>query len=200
MSESLLFVDIDTQHDFIDADGRLSVPGAVELVDALGRLTAHAVANGIPILSSADAHLPDDPEFAQFPSHCLAGTAGQCKIAVTLTEAPVVVTAAGVGLPQEQPAQTILEKVTFSMFSNPAVGHYLERFTPDRAVVYGVATDYCVSRAVEGLIERGIPVIVVADAIAGVTAEGSRSALERFEASGVTFATTEQIVTGHLPA
>ena len=118
MDASRLFVDIDTQHDFIDADGRLSVPGAESLVEALGRLTAYAVREGIPILSSADSHGPDDPEFAQFPPHCLSGSDGQRKVPGTLLEAPVVVSPAGDGLPSVQPRQTIVEKTTFSMFSS----------------------------------------------------------------------------------
>ena len=200
MNASTLFVDIDTQHDFIDADGRLSVPNAESLVDALARLTAFAESEGIPILASADAHLPGDPEFAQFPPHCLAGSEGQRKLSATLLEEPVVVPASGEGLPAEQPRQTVVEKVTFSMFSNPAVDAYLSRFAPEKAVVYGVATDYCVRRAVEGLVERGIPVTVVTDAIAGVTAEGSRLALEAFEEAGVLLATTEEVVAGWAPA
>lgn len=200
MDASRLFVDIDTQHDFIDADGRLSVPGAESLVEALGRLTAYAVREGIPILSSADAHRPDDPEFEQFPPHCLSGSDGQRKVAGTLLEAPVVVSPAGDGLPSVQPRQTIVEKTTFSMFSNPAVDAYLSRFAPARAVVYGVATDYCVRQAVEGLVERGIPVTVVIDAIAGVTVEGSRLALEEFEQAGVVLATTDEVVAGKAPA
>lgn len=200
MDASRLFVDIDTQHDFIDGDGRLSVPGAETLVNALGLLTAYAQREGIPILSSADSHGPDDAEFAQFPPHCLAGSAGQRKIAGTLLEAPFVVPSGGENVPAQQPAQTIVEKVTFSMFSNPAVDAYLRRFAPARAVVYGVATDYCVRQAVEGLVERGIPVTVVIDAIAGVTAEGTRLALEAFEEAGVAFTTTEEVVAGRAPA
>ena len=200
MVASRLFVDIDTQHDFIDADGRLSVPGADSLVGAFGRLTAYAEREGIPILSSADAHGPDDPEFAQFPPHCLAGSDGQRKVPGTLLEAPVVVPPSGGGFPSVQPGQTIVEKTTFSMFSNPAVDAYLSRFAPAGAVVYGVATDYCVRRAVEGLVERGIPVTVVIDAIAGVTVEGSRLALEAFEQAGVVLATTDEVVAGKAPA
>lgn len=200
MNPSTLFVDIDTQHDFIDADGRLSVPGAEGLVESLSRLTDFAEREHIPILSSADAHGPDDPEFSQFPPHCLAGSPGQRKLPGTLLESPFVVSADGGDLPTEQPRQTVIEKVTFSMFSNPAVDDYLSRFAPTRAVVYGVATDYCVRQAVEGLVARGIPVTVVVDAIAGVTTEGSRLALDAFEHAGVVLATTEEVVAGRAPA
>lgn len=194
MGGPLLFVDVDTQHDFIDADGRLSVPGATAVVDNLHRLTEFAGRQGIPILSSADAHLPGDPEFGQFPPHCLTGSPGQRKLAGTLLEGAVVVPASGDGLPLSQPGQTVLEKVTFSMFSNPATDLYLERFAPQRAVVYGVATDYCVRQAVAGLVARAIPVALVVDAVAGVTAEGSREAMEYFAKAGVALVTTDQIL------
>jgi len=61
MSVRALFLDIDTQHDFMDPDGKLSVPGAAEITGNLARLTQFAVEHGIPILSSADAHQRGDP-------------------------------------------------------------------------------------------------------------------------------------------
>ena len=87
-----------------------------------------------------------------------------------------------------------MQKTTFSLFSNPAADAYLTRFRPSRVVVYGVATDYCVRQAVEGLLERGFDVTIVQDAIAGVTPEGAQRTLDELRAAGVQFASTENIV------
>jgi nicotinamidase/pyrazinamidase len=192
--ETLLFVDVDTQEDFIAADGRLSVPGADDLRETFALLTRFAAAAGIPILSSADAHPPDDPEFAQFPPHCVVGTDGAAKVPGTTLDGAVSVPPDGSGLPDARPAQVVLLKTTFSLFSNPASDEYLERFRPDRAVVYGVATDYCVRQAVEGLLARVVSVTLVTDAIAGVTIDGARDALERMRDAGVHFAESAEIV------
>ena len=86
MSVTAAFWDVDTQRDFIDEDGRLAVPGAAEIVPNLRKLTDFATGHGIPIVASADAHSPDDPEFEQFPPHCVAGTAGEEKIAATTAD------------------------------------------------------------------------------------------------------------------
>jgi nicotinamidase/pyrazinamidase len=196
MNSKVLFVDVDTQEDFVASDGRLSVPGADALRANFAALTRFAATHAIPLLSSADAHAPDDPEFGDFPPHCVAGSEGARKVSGTVIERAVTVAPDGSGLPASQPGQVILQKTTFSLFSNPAADRYLERFRPERVVVYGVATDYCVRQAVEGLRERGFDVTVVSDAIAGVTPDGSREALDAMAAAGVRFASTGEIVAG----
>lgn len=194
MEERLLFVDVDTQEDFVASDGRLSVPGADALRERFAALTRFAATAKIPILSSADAHAPNDPEFAAFPPHCVAGSDGAAKVSGTTLDDAVVVPPDGTGLPAELPRQVVLQKTTFSLFSNPAADEYLARFAPSRAVVYGVATDYCVSQAVEGLRSRGLEVTLVRDAVAGVTEEGTCRALDDMAASGVRFVDTEDLL------
>jgi nicotinamidase/pyrazinamidase len=194
MNRQLIFVDVDTQEDFVARDGRLSVPGADALRTNFAELTRFAAAAGIPVLSSADAHAADDPEFASFPPHCVAGSDGARKVEGTRLPDAVTIAPDGSGLPESQPAQAVLEKTTFSLFSNPAADAYLERFRPASAVVYGVATDYCVRQAAEGLRDRGVDVTLVTDAIAGVTDDGARVALDALAARGVRFATTSEIV------
>ena len=66
-----LFVDIDTQVDFIMPEGNLYVPGAEKLIPNFQRLLEIAIRRRVPILSSADSHAPDDPEFDIFPPHCV---------------------------------------------------------------------------------------------------------------------------------
>jgi nicotinamidase/pyrazinamidase len=86
-----MLVDIDTQRDFMLPGGALYVPGAEEIIPNLARLFDHARTARVPVLSSADCHAPDDPEFEQFPPHCIAGTDGQAKIPETLMSRYLVV-------------------------------------------------------------------------------------------------------------
>src|SRR4051812_2424484 len=79
-----LFVDVDTQTDFMLPGGKLYVPAAEQIIPNLKRLMAFAREHNVPVLSSVDAHVPDDPEFQQFPPHCVKGTPGQEKIPETL--------------------------------------------------------------------------------------------------------------------
>ena len=87
-----VFLDIDTQLDFLYPAGALYVPEAEKLIGVLGRLTQHAAANQIPLVSTSDAHSEDDSEFKAWPPHCVAGTAGQQKAGVTLLPRRYVLT------------------------------------------------------------------------------------------------------------
>ncbi len=79
----LIFVDIDTQRDFLEPSGALYVAGSEAIVANLRRLSEFAREHGIPVLATACAHTPDDPELRVFPPHCLIGTPGQGRIAAT---------------------------------------------------------------------------------------------------------------------
>lgn len=192
-----IFVDIDTQFDFLDPSGRLYVPGAERIVPNLRRLVA-AAAGGIPILSSADAHAPDDPEFAQFPPHCIRGTAGQRKLDATLLLNRVVLD------PEPRmpnPAellgrydQIIFHKTTLDVFGNPNFARIIEEVEVGCYIVFGVATDYCVRAAAMGLLQRGRAVTLVADAIAAVSVEGAQRTCEELRRAGARFGTTDEIL------
>ena len=43
---------------------------------AVAALNRYAGAQGIPLISTVDAHTENDPEFQLWPPHCVAGTAG----------------------------------------------------------------------------------------------------------------------------
>lgn len=172
-----VFVDVDTQIDFLFPAGALYVPGAERLLPAIARLNHFAVSNGMPLISTADAHSEDDPEFRTWPPHCVAGTVGQGKAAETLVGA----------------GQTIVEKQKLDVFSNPEFAPLLERLGADRYVVYGVATDYCVRCALSGLLATGKPVTLVTDAIAAVNAADGQRAIEEFVARGGMLATVGEV-------
>lgn len=174
-----VFVDVDTQIDFLFPAGALYVPGAERLLPAIARLNHFAAARGIPLISTADTHSENDPEFRQWPPHCVAGTVGQLKPAETLTGA----------------GQIIVEKQALDVFSNPGFPALLDGLKAGRYVVYGVATDYCVRCAVAGLLRTGKAVSLVTDAIAAVNpADGART-LDEFRAQGGTLTTARDETT-----
>src|SRR5256885_16981460 len=53
----VIFWDVDTQYDFMKADGKLFVPDADHIIGNLKRLTDYAHAHGIRIVASADDHV-----------------------------------------------------------------------------------------------------------------------------------------------
>jgi nicotinamidase/pyrazinamidase len=193
-----VFFDIDTQADFMCSTGSLYVPGAEEIVPNLQRLMSWARENDVPVISSADAHSPDDPEFKIWPPHCVIGTPGQQRIPETLFPAPVVIPcrAGAFQAPVRWVGQFIVEKATYSPEDNPNFGAIMQALGPRRVVVFGVATEFCVSASALALCRHGFRVDVVVDAIKAITADGGSKALEVLEAAGVRSVTTAEVC-GH---
>jgi len=130
------------------------------------------------VVSTVDAHAENDPEFAVWPPHCVAGTWGQHKAQATLVD---------------NASQIIVEKQTVDVFLSPNLVRVVEELNADRYVVYGVVTEICVLSAVRGLLRTGKPVTVVTDAVEALTAEASVRALEEVRAGGGTLATVAEI-------
>jgi len=199
MGLPILFWDVDTQHDFMDEDGNLAVPGAPQIVDNLAALTDFALAHNVPIVGSADAHVPDDDEFEQFPAHCVAGTPGQRKIAATSPEGSQIVQRDRVddqlvALRSGELPQLIIEKQELDVFSESVADHILTELTPEQILLYGVATEYCVRLSVLGLLERDFAVTVVEDGIEAVDDEAGKDAIAEMGKQGAEFMKTESVL------
>ncbi|MGB9605070.1 MAG: cysteine hydrolase family protein [Bryobacteraceae bacterium] len=188
-----IFFDVDTQVDFLFPAGALYVPGAENLLPALARLRDHAAASGIPVVSSTDAHEEDDPEFIQWPPHCVGGTLGQQKPTETLLDPRVTVSVAPGEYEPGQARQIIVEKQALDVFTNPNLPGLLERLGAERCVVYGVVTEYCVRCAAIGLLRRGYRVELVTDAIQSLDAEAERRTLEEILAAGGRLTTVAEV-------
>lgn len=200
----LVFIDVDTQVDFMLPSGSLYVPGAENIIPNLERLRQFAETKGIPVISSMDAHSADDEEFQQFPPHCVKGTPGQKKVPETLLARQGI-------LPNEkQPPladeeisryqQWLLEKQKFDLFTNVNADSLLEQFEAGPCVVYGVATEYCVRAAVLGLLQRGHPVELVVDAIREIEPSGGRQALREMQEHGAKFIRTGDVLAARAAA
>ena len=194
----MVFVDVDTQADFILPGGRLYVPGAEKLLPTLARLRDFAEQHEIPVLASTDAHPTDAREFEQWPPHCVRGTAGQLKVPESLVRRYMVV-------PQERQApltdeelsryrQWIFEKDDLDMFTNPQADDLVRRLDAAQYVVYGVATEYCVQCAVKGLLERRRPVTLLVDAIREINPEDGQAVLRELQVGGAKLASAEEIL------
>ena len=203
---------VDTQNDFMNADGALSVPDAVKTVGNLSRIFESATKNSIPIYGSADDHNEKSAEFSRnggpFPDHCVRGTDGQLNIPETyLGSAKVGVLRWDSQYGKEELAQklnrpqVILTKDDNDVFTSPHIGVLLEK-VPENSTIYviGVATEYCDRCAVVGLVKwskshnKNWTVAVVTDAIKEITEEGRAKAFEEFKDLGVKFVTTSEVL------
>lgn len=194
----LVFLDVDTQHDFMSAEGALPVPGAEGLIPLIQKLLAYAFAHEVPVVSTMDAHSPDDPEFANFPPHCVKGTRGQLKIEGTVLGNALVVPDDPSQPPDtslvSQARQIIIEKRTYSLFDNPHAEAVFRALGPRLVVVFGVAAEYCVRAAVLGLCSRGYRTAVVEDAVKGISPEGTEKAFSEMRRAGASTITAAELL------
>ncbi|MGO8789194.1 MAG: cysteine hydrolase family protein [Terriglobia bacterium] len=191
----LFFFDVDTQVDFMYPTGRLYVPSAEQIVPNLKRLMDYARENDVPVISSADAHQPDDPEFKIWPPHCVIGTPGQRRIPETSFPSSVVIPCrpSAFDPPARWRGQFIVEKPTYTPEDNPNFGAILHALGTRSAVVFGVATEFCVRAVALALCTRGFRVDVVIDAIKPITEDGGHKALEEMAAAGARMVTTAEV-------
>jgi nicotinamidase/pyrazinamidase len=196
VSRNLVFWEVDTQSDFMLPGGKLYVPGAEKLLPNIRRLTDAARQRRVFLVSHGCYHVPDDPEFAIFPPHCVKGTPGSDLVPEALTDRVLrVPNEATASLPEDfsQYQQILLEKQTLNIFESRHADELVKRFGPETAfVVFGVVTEYCIGFAAKGLLERGRKVYVVRDAIETLKSEDGNRSIAELEALGARLITTQQ--------
>jgi len=195
MAASLAFFDVDTQIDFMDPRGSLYVKGAQEIRSRLQQLMNYAQAHHIPVISSGDAHPPDDPSFSQWPPHCVVGTTGQQRIPETRLPNPYVIPnrPGAFEPPSEWPAQVIIEKQEYDASTNANFDAILKALGKRRFVVFGVATDYCVRGTALSLLKKGFSVQLVTDAIKAINEEDGHNAIDEMTTGGAELVITSDV-------
>jgi len=196
VSRDFIFWEVDVQRDFVLPGGKLYVPAAEKLLPNIRRLTDTARQGKVFLVSHGDFHTPDDPEFKIFPPHCVKGTPGSELVPEAITEKVArVPNEPNAKLPDDltQYQQILLEKQTLSIFESRHADHLVKKLgTQAEFVVFGVVTEYCVSFAVKGLLERGCRVAVVTDALETLKKEEGEKALAEFVRRGAKLTTTDQ--------
>jgi nicotinamidase/pyrazinamidase len=211
----VIFWDVDTQYDFMKADGKLYVPDAEQLIPNLKRLTAYAHDHGVPIIASADDHVPGHRELSDapdwnntFPLHCMRGTPGQAKIGETRLNNPLIIE------PERQDAAALTTKIRahrgdvllhkhwFDVFTNANVETVIDALAPTDIVLYGVALDVCDKYAIEGLLQRrpNIRLYAVTDAMKPIHQDAAERLLRDWADRGVRLVRTDDVVRGKLVA
>lgn len=205
--------EVDAQADFMLPGGALYVSQAEKIIPNISRLVDQARQGRVLLISSADAHQSDDPEFREWPPHCVKGTAGAELIPEARASRPLVIpNQRDFVFPGDLSAyqQILLEKNTLDVFDNPNTGAVLawvnmlsaDSQSPEATTggsdaapnffVFGVVTEYCVRCAADGLLRRGHSVSIVEDAIQSLDAAKGREVLEDLRKRGARLVTTEQ--------
>lgn len=173
---STFIIVVDAQADFMLADGALSVPGAAEIIAPLDRwLAALRPADTAGVLFTFDTHdaatYAGSVEAAQFPPHCLEGMPGWRLVAdAGAVDAAIPTFALRKGVFDMWAEESVAIAPFAGGVAMPREAFFadLRAHGVDEVVVVGVAADFCVRWAVEGLVERGFRVVVPAALTRGI--------------------------------
>jgi nicotinamidase/pyrazinamidase len=197
-SRDYIFWEVDVQADFMRPGGKLYVPGAETLLPNIRKLTDAARRGEVFLVSHGCFHTANDPEFKQFPQHCLKGTAGAEFVPEALADNFVrVQNDVSAKLPEDlsKYQQIILEKQTLDIFESRHANELVGRLgNAAEFVVFGVVTEYCVSLAVKGLLKRKRRVAVVRDAIETLAPEVGNETLAELQSLGAQLVKTDEIL------
>jgi nicotinamidase/pyrazinamidase len=204
VSRNALLWEVDAQADFLLPGGKLYVPQAEKIIPNLNRLVETARQGRAFLISSADAHQPEDPEFREWPPHCVKGTPGAELIPEARAANYLVVpNQHEFALPRDLGAyqQVILEKNTLDVFDNPHTDALLARLHAANSLafdpgpdflVFGVVTEYCVRCAADGLLRRGCRVSLVKDAIQSLDQIKGSEILDELQSRGARLIASEK--------
>jgi len=201
----VIFWDVDTQVDFMKADGKLYVPDAEQIIPNLKKLTDYAHGHSVRIVASADDHVREHPEISDTP-HCLRATPGQKKIPETMLRDPLVIEPeradpkALAARVRAHRGDILFHKHRFDVFTNGNVLPVLDVLDPQDVVLYGVALDVCDKYAIEGLLEHrpATRLFAVTDAMKPIDRDGAEQLLKEWGEEGVRLVKTSEVVVGGL--
>ena len=196
LSRDFVFWEVDVQADFMLPGGKLYVPGAEKLLPNIRKLTDAARRDEVFLVSHGCFHPPNDPEFQQFPPHCLKGTPGAEFVPEALADKFArIENRPTEKLPEDLTnyQQIVLEKQTLDIFDTHHADALVERLgSSPEFVVFGVVTEYCVNYAAKGLLARKRRVTVVKDAIETLDPKVGAKAISDLQNLGARLITTDE--------
>jgi len=137
---------------------------ARRIIPCIQQLLERERAQGTPIIFVGDRHMPGDPEFDRFPSHCVADT-HECEIITELSEF----------------AENLMPKQRFSAFAGTNLEEELRHLGATHVVLCGVCTDICVLHTAASARELGYEVEVPAACVASFDDKSHQFALDHME-------------------
>ena len=199
MKGETIFWDVDTQFDFMRPEGKLYVPGAESIISRVSEVRRFAIENGYSMIADIDWHSPDNDEISDnpdfkrtFPQHCMAGRPGAERVGF-LGRVPIEY----VGI-DETDTETlrkliatgqfhvVIRKNSLDVFSNPNTARLVRLLKAKRAVVFGVALDFCVYYVIRGLREfSDMKLYLLKDAVKGLGVRPSEDIFDELAQMGV---------------
>jgi len=191
-----VLVDINTQRDFLLADGSACIRNHRRVLAHIRRMMAWARARNAPIISTCEIY-PDDNTHNGDPRFCIDGTPGQKKISYTLMQNRILFQADGnTDLPRDmlrRYQQVILQKRCVDPFDEPRIDRLLSEVCAAEFVLIGACAETAVKAAALGLLQRDKRVAVVVDAIGYHDSREAKMAFRKMEAKGARLIETRRL-------
>jgi len=163
MSRKEALIVIDMLNDFCREGAPLSVPSTRSAIPNIQRELERARREGTAVIYVCDAHAQDDPEFANWPAHAVAGTKG----AEVIEElAP-------------RPGDHVVRKTTLLGFYRTELEKVLEDSGAELVTITGCVTNICVMLIAHEAAVRGYRIRVPAGCVAGLDPEMHEFALRQ---------------------
>jgi nicotinamidase-related amidase len=181
-----LFI-VDVQNDFCPG-GALAVPDGDRVIPVLNRLIQQFESTAHPVYASRDWHPPDTTHFKAFggpwPVHCVAGTPGANLHPDLRVPSDAIIVSKGQD--RSDAGYSAFDGVTSE---GQRLADDLHRRGVSTVYIGGLATDYCVRATALDARRAGFQVTVLTDAVAGISGDDSRRALEEIAQAGASLAT-----------
>jgi nicotinamidase/pyrazinamidase len=182
---------VDVQNDFADPDGSLSVAGGAEAIPFINDEIATASEAGSLVVYTQDWHPESTPHFAKdggiWPVHCVGGTWGAELHPNLYVAADAPRIRKGTAGEDGYSGFTVRDPESGEESPTGLAALLAERGI-ERAVVVGLATDYCVKATAVDAAQEGLETTLLADGVRAVNlspGDGARAVAEMV-AAGVT--------------
>jgi len=190
-----ILIDIDTQRDFLLAEGKACIRNHRRVLAHIRRVIAWARFLHIPVVSTAEVYPSNngDDEF----HHCIDGTEGQKKVSYTLLADRVTFAADGnTDLPRDmlrRHRQVILHKRCVDPFDEPRIDRLLSELRASEFILVGTSLEGAVKMTALGLLQRGKNVTVVIDAVGTHDKKDATLTLRKMETKGARLIETRKL-------
>jgi len=187
MTDRSALLIVDVQRDFMPG-GSLPVPNGDSVVGPLNALIERFESRGLPIILTRDWHPRDHISFKErggpWPPHCVAGTEGaEFHKDLRMPRDPIIISKA-----------TDRDKEAYSGFDGTDLNEVLRRRGVRRLFVGGVATEYCVRATVMDALSLGYEVLIMDEAIKGISPEDEARAKEEMVRRGAIIVKLDEIL------
>lgn len=144
---------VDMQNDFVREGGRLRVPTAESTIRPIARLIDEFRSAGSTVIYTQDWHMKNDPEFAIWGEHALAGSWG-AEIVDEL---------------KPKPEDFVVKKYRYDAFFGTSLDYLLRVKGIKSVVVTGTVANICVLHTAGSAAIRWYGVVLPKDCISAIT-------------------------------